>query len=142
MIVDGSKSASRSLGMRWSSFSSSTRCLRSFRTNSPSSSGFWRMATRHWRSGLAEYYRSLDKAAFVRDAQRLLPEFHAEDLRPGGSGVRAQALDGTGKLLDDFCIARQNNIIHVLNVPSPAATASLAIARYIIDLLELPQKPS
>ena len=98
--------------------------------------GFWRMAARHWRSGLAECYRSLRKEPFVRDAQRLIPEIRAEDLQRGGAGVRAQALDAAGNLLDDFCIAGQGNIIHVLNVPSPAATASLAIASHIIGLLE------
>jgi (S)-2-hydroxyglutarate dehydrogenase len=104
--------------------------------------GFWRMAAKHWRSGLAECYRSLHKAAFVRDAQRLLPELTRDDLRPGGTGVRAQALDRAGNLLNDFFIARQGAIIHVLNVPSPAATASLAIARHLIDLLEIAPGPS
>jgi (S)-2-hydroxyglutarate dehydrogenase len=96
--------------------------------------GFRRMVQRYWRSGLAEYYRSFDKSAFVRDAQKLLPELRKEDLAPGGSGVRAQAVDRAGNLIDDFCLVRAGNIIHVLNVPSPAATASLAIARVIADL--------
>ena len=97
--------------------------------------GFWRMARKYWRSGLEEFYRSLSKKAFTRALQRLAPELREEDLRPGGAGVRAQALDRTGRLLDDFCIIRTNSDIHVLNVPSPAATASLAIARHIVDLV-------
>jgi len=98
--------------------------------------GFWRMARKYWRSGLEEYYRSLSKRAFVRALQRLVPEIQEADLRPGGAGVRAQALDRTGKLLDDFHIVRTDNVIHVLNVPSPAATASIVIGRRIVDLLE------
>ena len=97
--------------------------------------GFWRMARKYWRSGLNEFYRSLNKRAFVRDAQRLLPALQEADLQPGGSGVRAQALDRSGSLLDDFRIVQEGNTIHVLNVPSPAATASLAIARRIGDLI-------
>lgn len=97
--------------------------------------GFWRMAARYWRSGWSEYYRSISKNALLRDAQRLLPELRPSDLRPGGSGVRAQALDRAGNLVDDFRILSSDNIIHVLNVPSPAATASLVIARHIVDLL-------
>jgi L-2-hydroxyglutarate oxidase LhgO len=97
--------------------------------------GFWRMARRHWRSGLAEYYRALCKKAFVREAQRLVPDLGESDVVPGSSGVRAQALDRAGNLLDDFHIVRTGNTIHVLNVPSPAATASLLIARHIADLL-------
>jgi L-2-hydroxyglutarate oxidase LhgO len=97
--------------------------------------GFWRMAKKHWRRGLSEYYRALCKKAFVRDAQRLVPDLGKSDIVPGGSGVRAQALDRTGNLLDDFHIVRTGNTIHVLNVPSPAATASLLIARHIADLI-------
>ena len=99
--------------------------------------GFWRMARKYWRSGLEEFYRSLSKKAFTRALQRLAPELREEDLRPGGSGVRAQALDRAGNLLDDFCIVRTEHAIHVLNVPSPAATASLAIARHIVDLIAI-----
>ncbi|OFV99563.1 MAG: hydroxyglutarate oxidase [Acidobacteria bacterium RIFCSPLOWO2_02_FULL_61_28] len=97
--------------------------------------GFWRMAGKYWRSGLDEFYRSLSKRAFVHALQRLVPEIQETDLRPGGSGVRAQALDRNGKLLDDFHIVRADGVIHVLNVPSPAATASLVIGRTIVDLL-------
>ncbi len=96
--------------------------------------GFWRMAAKYWRQGMAEYYRSLSKAAFLRSLQRLLPELRAHDIRPGGSGVRAQALDRQGKLLDDFHILRTGNVIHVCNVPSPAATASIIIGRQIREM--------
>ena len=96
--------------------------------------GFWRMTAKYWRKGMAEYYRSLSKAAFLRSLQRLVPELRAEDIRPGGSGVRAQALDRQGKLLDDFHILRTGNVIHVCNVPSPAATASIIIGRQIREM--------
>ena len=98
--------------------------------------GFWRMAKKYWRSGLEEFYRSLNKKAFTRALQRLVPEIEENDLHPGGAGVRAQALDRAGRLLDDFCLVRTEYAIHVLNVPSPAATASLAIARHIVNLIE------
>ena len=101
--------------------------------------GFWRMAAKYWRSGLDEFYRSLSKAAFVRALQRLLPEIGEDDLRPGGAGVRAQAVDRNGRLLDDFEIirdGRDGNVVHVLNVPSPAATASLVIGKRIVDMVE------
>jgi L-2-hydroxyglutarate oxidase len=95
--------------------------------------GFWRMARQHWRSGLDEWHRSLSKAAFVRALQRLLPEVGENDLVPGGSGVRAQALKPDGALVDDFQFVPSGKVLHVLNVPSPAATASLAIGKAIVD---------
>jgi len=95
--------------------------------------GFWRMAAKHWRSGLEEFHRSFSKPAFVRALQRLLPEVREQDLVPGGSGVRAQALKRDGTLVDDFHFLPSKNVLHVLNVPSPAATASLMIARSIVD---------
>jgi L-2-hydroxyglutarate oxidase len=95
--------------------------------------GFWRMAAQHWRSGLDEFHRSLSKAAFVRALQKLLPEVREEDLVRGGSGVRAQALRRDGTLVDDFQFVQSEKILHVLNVPSPAATASLMIGRTIVD---------
>ncbi len=95
--------------------------------------GFWRMAAKHWRSGLDEFQRSFSKPAFVRALQRLIPEIRDEDLIPGGSGVRAQALKRDGTLVDDFQFVPSRNMLHVLNVPSPAATASLMIARTIVD---------
>lgn len=96
--------------------------------------GFWRMASRHWQMSVGEYYRSWNKSAFVRALQRLVPELRGEDLIPGGAGVRAQALSRDGKLIDDFHIVHGEGIVHVCNVPSPAATASLAIAKYISDI--------
>jgi (S)-2-hydroxyglutarate dehydrogenase len=96
--------------------------------------GFWRMAAKHWRSGLGEFRRSFSKPAFVRALQRLVPELREPDLIPGGSGVRAQALRRDGTLLDDFHFVPSARMLHVLNVPSPAATASLSIGRYIADM--------
>lgn len=93
--------------------------------------GFWRLAARYWKTGLREYQRSFSKGAFVRELQRLLPELTAEDLKRGGSGVRAQAVDREGRLLDDFFIEAGEGAIHVLNAPSPAATASLSIGRTV-----------
>ncbi|HEX7902002.1 MAG TPA: L-2-hydroxyglutarate oxidase [Planctomycetota bacterium] len=98
--------------------------------------GFWRMAWRYWRKGLGEMWRSLSKTAFVRSCRRLLPEVEEADLLPGGAGVRAQALGPDGRLLDDFIIERRPGAIHVLNAPSPAATASLAIGRHVAEIAE------
>jgi L-2-hydroxyglutarate oxidase LhgO len=98
--------------------------------------GFWRMAIKYWRSGLGEYYRSLNKQAFTRALQKLVPAIQASDLEPAGSGVRAQALDATGRLIDDFMIVKSKRIIHVCNVPSPAATASLVIGEQIVQMAE------
>ena len=95
--------------------------------------GFWRMARKHWRSGLGEWHRSFSKRAFVRALQRLLPEIEEKDLVPGGSGVRAQALKTDGALVDDFQFVPSGKVLHVLNVPSPAATASLMIGKMIVD---------
>jgi L-2-hydroxyglutarate oxidase len=96
--------------------------------------GFWKMAAKYWRSGFGEYYRSLNKQAFTRALQKLVPEIQSSDLEPAGAGVRAQALDRTGRLLDDFVIVRSDRIIHVCNVPSPAATASLVIGEQIVQM--------
>jgi L-2-hydroxyglutarate oxidase len=96
--------------------------------------GFWKMAAKYWRSGFGEYYRSLNKQAFTRALQKLVPEIQSSDLEPAGAGVRAQALDRTGRLLDDFVIVRSDRIIHVCNVPSPAATASLVIGEQIAQM--------
>ncbi len=112
-------------GYRWQDFS-----LRDT-LDTLSYPGFWRMARRHWRMGLKEMWRSLNKAEFVRSCQKLIPEITDADLSPGGSGVRAQLLAPDGALLDDFKIERRPGQIHVLNAPSPAATASLAIGRHI-----------
>ncbi len=98
--------------------------------------GFWRMAAKHWRSGMDEFHRSFSKSAFVRALQRLLPELRSEDLVPDGSGVRAQALRRDGTLVDDFQFVSSGRMLHVLNVPSPAATASLVIGREIVGKAE------
>jgi (S)-2-hydroxyglutarate dehydrogenase len=98
--------------------------------------GFWKMAANYWQSGLAEFYRSWRKRAFTRALQRLVPDLTESDIERGGSGVRAQALDSSGNLLDDFHFLQQDRILHVCNVPSPAATASLVIGREIVSQLE------
>jgi L-2-hydroxyglutarate oxidase len=95
--------------------------------------GFWRMARQHWRSGLDEWHRSLSKPVFVRALQRLVPDVRESDLVPGGSGVRAQALKPDGALVDDFQFVTSGRMLHVLNVPSPAATASLSIGESIVE---------
>lgn len=99
--------------------------------------GFRKVATRYWRTGLGEFHRSFSKSAFVRALQRLIPEITAADLAPGGAGIRAQACDREGRLIDDFDIRVSGRVIHVCNAPSPAATASLAIgARLASDVLQ------
>ncbi|MER6688123.1 L-2-hydroxyglutarate oxidase [Streptomyces minutiscleroticus] len=94
--------------------------------------GSWRMAARHWRTGIKEYRGSLSAAAFMKDAGRYVPGVGAEDVVRGGAGVRAQALDRDGTLVDDFRIHRVGRITAVRNAPSPAATASMAIAEHIV----------
>jgi L-2-hydroxyglutarate oxidase LhgO len=96
--------------------------------------GVWRMAAKYWRTGAYEVYRSLSKTAFVTALQRLVPDLRADDITPGGSGVRAQAVTRDGALVDDFRIVQSADAIHVLNAPSPGATASLAIGRHIAGL--------
>jgi len=93
--------------------------------------GFWRMGARYWKTGLTEVYRSLRKAAFVRALQALVPDTRAEHLKAGGAGVRAQAVDRQGRLVNDFRIEHTARAVHVRNAPSPAATASLEIGRRI-----------
>jgi (S)-2-hydroxyglutarate dehydrogenase len=97
--------------------------------------GFWKMARKYWRMGLAEQYRSWVKSAFAKALQKMVPELQESDLAPGGSGVRAQAVDANGNLLDDFYFIHSGSMIHVCNVPSPAATASLEIGREIVDMM-------
>jgi (S)-2-hydroxyglutarate dehydrogenase len=103
-------------------------------TSSLAFPGFWHMARQNWRYGLDEWYRSFSKFVFVRALQRLLPEVAESDLDFGGSGVRAQALRPDGSLVDDFRFVTSERIVHVLNVPSPAATASLMIGKAVVDL--------
>ena len=95
--------------------------------------GFWGMARRYWQTGIGEMYRSFSKSAFLKALQRLLPDLTANDLQPGGSGVRAQAISASGALVDDFVISVTGTALHVLNAPSPGATASLAIGRLIVE---------
>ena len=95
--------------------------------------GMRRLAARYWREGAREVVRSFSKAAFVRSLQRLVPEIRTEDLEPAPSGVRAQALRPDGSLVDDFHILCHGNTVHVLNAPSPAATASIVIGEAIVD---------
>lgn len=97
-------------------------------------SGFWRLALKYWKTGMGEMYRSVSKGAFVRALQKLIPEIRADDLVDGGAGVRAQALLPDGALVDDFKIIRDGNAVHVLNAPSPAATASLSIGAQIAEM--------
>jgi L-2-hydroxyglutarate oxidase len=93
--------------------------------------GFRRVAYKYWKTGIGEYYRSMSKGAFTRALQQLIPEVRADDLVVAPAGVRAQACDRDGGLLDDFAIRRSNRVINVCNAPSPAATASLAIGESI-----------
>ncbi len=96
--------------------------------------GFWRMAWTYRKAGLGECCRSLSKRAFVKSLQRLVPELGPDDVRRAGSGVRAQAVEPTGQLVDDFRIVEAERMIHVLNAPSPAATASISIGAAIANL--------
>lgn len=99
--------------------------------------GFRRLARRYWRVGLAEMYRDFRKSAFLHDLQRYVPEIDLRDMRPGPSGVRAQAITSDGRLVDDFVFNVHNSrVLHVRNAPSPAATSSLAIARLIADTMD------
>lgn len=94
--------------------------------------GFWKLAAKHADEGIKEIIRSFSKAAFVKSLQKLIPEVQMEDVVPTHAGVRAQALMGDGKLVDDFLIVRGQNSIHVCNAPSPAATSSLEIGKAIV----------
>lgn len=95
--------------------------------------GFRRLAARHWVSGVRELINSRSKRLYARQARRLVPDLPGDSLVSGGSGVRAQAVDRAGNLVDDFVIEQAGSTIHVLNAPSPGATASLAIGRYVAD---------
>jgi (S)-2-hydroxyglutarate dehydrogenase len=96
--------------------------------------GFWAMTGKYWQTGFGELYRSLSKSAFVRALQKLIPEIRDSDLVAGGAGVRAQAVSASGALVDDFVIKQSRSAIHVLNAPSPGATASLAIGQSIAEM--------
>lgn len=95
-------------------------------------SGFWNLASRYWRKGLAEYYRSFSKPMFVKTLQKLIPSIKSGQIMPAGAGVRAMALKPDGEILDDFHFETTPNAIYVLNAPSPAATAGLAIGDEIV----------
>ena len=92
------------------------------------------MGLRYWRTAVYEYYRSFSRRGFLRALRKLVPALQDQDLSPGGSGVRAQCVRRDGTMVDDFLILEAPNAIHVLNAPSPAATASLAIGSHIADL--------
>ena len=96
-------------------------------------SGFWKLAAQYWKMGLVELYRDYLKVAYVKELQRYIPELQSKDLIPGPSGVRAQAIARDGKLIDDFRIHHGENIVHVVNAPSPAATSSIILAKMIVD---------
>ncbi len=96
--------------------------------------GFRKVAVKYWKTGMGEFYRSYSKKAFTKALQRLLPEITQNDLVPGGAGVRAQACDKEGGLLDDFAIHESDRTVNVYNAPSPAATSSLAIGTTIADI--------
>ncbi len=95
--------------------------------------GFWKLSFKHWRMGLDEYHRSLSKKAFVKGLQKLIPEVREEHLQVAPSGVRAMALQPNGEILDDFYFESSDRQVHVLNAPSPAATAALAIGDEIVS---------
>ena len=94
---------------------------------------FWRLAGKNWKTGAGEVFRALSKSAFVRGLRRLVPEVREEDLIPTEAGVRAQALKKDGTLVDDFLIVEGERSVHVLNAPSPAATACIPIGEAIAD---------
>jgi len=96
--------------------------------------GFWKMATKYWQTGLGEVYRSLSREAFVKALQKLIPELRMQDVHPCGSGVRAQAVAPDGALVDDFRIVETERMVHVLNAPSPGATASISIGKSIAEM--------
>jgi 2-hydroxyglutarate dehydrogenase len=98
--------------------------------------GTWRMARRWWRTGLTEIKHAMMPRTLLRDARRYVPELTLDDIAPGHSGIRAQALARDGRLIDDFVFSQTGRVLHVRNAPSPAATASLAIAREISDQVE------
>jgi L-2-hydroxyglutarate oxidase len=97
--------------------------------------GFWKLAARHWQTGLGEMWRSLSKTAFVHALQRLVPDVRGEWLEPATPGIRAQAIGRDGNLVDDFLVETTGRMVNVCNAPSPAATASLNVGRLVVDAL-------
>jgi (S)-2-hydroxyglutarate dehydrogenase len=104
--------------------------------------GFRRFARQHWRTGLAEMRGSLSKKAYTAAARRYVPELTVDDMVPAAAGIRAQALESDGSLVDDFRITRRGAVVAVRNAPSPAATSSLAIAEHLVDVLLTEDVPS
>lgn len=133
--IDGSVEAGPNAVLAWARYGYSTAAYSPRDTwDTLSWPGFWPMAARHWRTALDEQLRSWSKERFVSSLQELVPSLQDADLIPGGWGIRAQAVDRQGALVDDFLIATGARAIHVLNAPSPAATASLEIGRRIARL--------
>ncbi|NNG27260.1 MAG: FAD-dependent oxidoreductase, partial [Ignavibacteriaceae bacterium] len=98
--------------------------------------GFWKMTLKYYNMGFEEFYRSASKKAFVKALQNLVPDIQLNDILSGGAGVRAQALEPNGKLVDDFRIVEVKRMVHVLNAPSPAATASISIGNKIAKMVK------
>ena len=99
--------------------------------------GFWALSAKYWKEGYEEMVRSWSKAAFVRSLQTLIPEITTDDLVPAEAGIRAQGLKPNGDLVDDFHIVQLNRALHICNAPSPAATASIEIGKYIASKITL-----
>ena len=99
--------------------------------------GFWMLMARHFNAGISEINRAMRKGVFAAALQDLVPDLDEDDLVPSGAGVRAQAVDRAGRLVDDFYIEEAPGAIHVLNAPSPAATSSFMIGRHIANKADL-----
>ena len=138
-MIDGSVHAGPNavLAFKREGYKKSDFSLRDF-CETMSFGGFWKLARKNLGEGMKEIHRSFSKAAFVRSLQRLIPEVQSADLIPCKAGVRAQALLNDGKLVDDFLMIRGLNALHVCNAPSPAATASLEIAKAIVAQISEP----
>ena len=95
-----------------------------------------KLGLKHWKKGLEEYYRSFSKKAFVKTLKKMIPAVHADMFEQGGSGVRAQAIDKNGNLLDDFLILADEQVINLCNAPSPAATSCFAIGEMLSEQFE------
>ena len=99
--------------------------------------GFWKMVKNNWKTGLSEQYRSLNKFKFVQSLQKLIPTIESKHLTNPGAGIRAQAIDKKGKLLQDFSIVHSSNSLHILSAPSPGATSSLKIAEHLMEEISI-----
>lgn len=132
--IDGSVEAGPNAVLAWSreGYRRSDICPRDL-FETLAFGGFWKLSARFWRTGIAEHGRSFSKKLFVKSLQRLMPGIRSEDLIPAASGVRAQAVDAQGRLVDDFHILIEGRMVHVLNAPSPAATAALSIGEHIAE---------